>query len=189
MKYKIGIFGSSAGELNTVIPRATELGEELGRLKKEVIVITGAASGLPYKVALSAYKKGTAIWGYSPKCSKKDQIKETPEQNLSIYSKIFYIPNAFRYKKNVQVCRKYRNVISTANCDAGIIISGRWGTVNEFTNLFDMGKVIGVLSGTGGFADELPELMKKITKQSKAVVLFDSSPKKLVSKILTSLSI
>lgn len=59
----------------------------------------------------------------------------------------------------------YHNVLTTAACDAGIIIAGRWGSMNEFTNLYDMGKVIGVLTGTGGIADELPQLLKKISKK------------------------
>ena len=71
--------------------------------------------------------------------------------------------------------------------DAGIIISGRWGTMNEFTNLHDMGKVIGVLTGTGGVADDLSSLSKKIHKPSKAVVIFDSSPEQLVKRILEEL--
>ena len=62
--------------------------------------------------------------------------------------------------------KKYRNVSSTANCDAGIIISGRWGTMNEFTNLYDMGKVIGILTETSGVADEIKNLSKKINKET-----------------------
>ena len=82
------------------------------------------------------------------------------------------------------VRKKYRNVISTANCDAGIIISGRWGTMNEFTNLHDMGKVIGIFTSTGGIADDIFRLSKKIHKPSKAELIFDDSPKKLIGKII-----
>lgn len=82
---------------------------------------------------------------------------------------------------------KHDCVVINGACDAGIIISGRWGSMNEFTNLYDMGKVIGVLTGTGGIADELEYLMKKVTKKSKAVVIFDSSPDTLVEKIIKTL--
>jgi len=34
MKYKIGIFGSSAGELEKIIPKAHQLGEVLAELAK-----------------------------------------------------------------------------------------------------------------------------------------------------------
>ena len=78
-------------------------------------------------------------------------------------------------------------MISTANCDAGIIISGRWGTMNEFTNLFDMGKAIGVLTGTGGVADELPAFCKKITKHNRSKVIFNDEPEKLVELVIKEL--
>ncbi len=188
MKYKVGIFGSAADVAEKVIPKVVKLGEELGKRKDKVILLTGAASGLPYKVVHAAHKNGSTVYGYSPVCSLKDQKKLTPEQDLSIYKKLFFIPSNFPLKDDLKVCQKYRNVISTASCDAGIIISGRWGTANEFTNLFDIGKLIGVLTGTGVFADELRALMKKITKKSKAVVLFDAEPKRLIKKILKELS-
>ena len=60
--------------------------------------------------------------------------------------------------------------------------------MNEFTNLYDMGKVIGVLTGTGGIAEELVTLNQKITKKSAAKVIFNSSPEQLVQEILNELS-
>jgi hypothetical protein len=56
--------------------------------------------------------------------------------------------------------------------------------MNEFTNLYDMGKVIGVLTGTGGVADGLVTLEKNIHKPGKAVVIFDDTPGLLVDRIL-----
>lgn len=61
--------------------------------------------------------------------------KITNGDDVSKYAKVFYIPKDFASQYDLQVCRKYRNVTSTANCDAGIIISGRWGTMNEFTKM------------------------------------------------------
>ena len=90
---------------------------------------------------------------------------------------------------NRRICMKYRNVLSTAACDAGIIIAGQWGSLNEFTNLIDMQKVVGVLTGSGGVADELQALTAKIVKEGQGKVLFDSAPRALVKKLLTQLSI
>lgn len=80
-----------------------------------------------------------------------------------------------------------RNVLSTATCDGGIVLSGRYGTLNEFTNLYDMGKVIGVLTGTGGTADLLPNLGKQISKPSKATVFFDNSASALVNQVINEI--
>lgn len=186
MNFKIGIFGSSADEIeNTPIEKAKELGRALSKYK--ITLITGACSGLPYLAALYGSKNGNPVWGYSPKFDLEGQKKFTPNDDLSIYNKLIFLSKDFVFSRDEQVCKKYRNVISTANCDAGIIISGRWGTFNEFTNLYDIGKIIGVLTDTGGIADELPNLMKKIIKKSKAKVIFEDSPEKLIKSVISSL--
>lgn len=60
--------------------------------------------------------------------------------------------------------------------------------MNEFTNLYDMGKVIGVLTGTGGIADEINGLLSKISKPGKAVVIFDNSPVKLITQVIEAIN-
>lgn len=185
MKYKIGIFGSAEDFDQSLIGKVREVGKLLGQEK--VIVITGATSGFPYFASYEAFKNGAEIWGYSYEQNIENIKKRIPNHNFSMYSKLTYIPKKFPFASDVQVSKKYRNVISTANCDAGIIISGRWGTLNEFTNLYDMGKIIGVLTGTGGIADELPQLSKKVNKKSKAKILFNQSPAELVKGVLHEL--
>lgn len=186
--YKIGVFGSAEGkDIEKVLPKAKQLGEILGKWNNEIIIITGACPGLPNEVALNANKNGSEIWGYSESIDLKTQQTIFPQLDFSIYRKLFYVPKKYGFVSNSQVSKKYRNVSSTANCDAGIIISGRWGTLNEFTNLYDMGKVIGVFTGTGGIADELEDLNKKIHKPGKAKVIFNTSPEKLLNQILTEL--
>jgi len=189
MNYKIGIFASAAGNETSnkdILQKARILGEELG--KRKLTVINGACPGLPYQVSFHAAKNGATVFGYSPELDLLGQKKFCPNDDLSIYQKIIYTPKTFPFSRNNLVSKKYRNVISTANCDGGIIISGRWGTMNEFTNLFDMEKVIGVLTGTGGIADELEKLNKKINKKSNAKIFFSSSPKKLIELITEELN-
>lgn len=189
-QYKIAIFGSNADpdEVKDELPLvvAELLGKTLASHK--VTIITGACSGIPYQMAFQANKFGCDVWGYSPEVDLEHQKLFTPNDDISIYSKLFYMPDTFPLLANPQACKKYRNVISTEACDAGLIISGRWGTMNEFTNLFDMGKVIGVLTGFGGIADELPRLSKKIKKKSKAKIVSNSNPTQLVNLIIEELN-
>ncbi len=185
-QYKIGVFGSAAGEeIEKATAVAKEVGEELG--VSGSILITGACSGLPNVAAVAAAKKGAEIWGFSPAMNYEEQVETTKPDDNSIYNKIIYVPENFPFASDLKVRRKYRNVISTATCDAGIIIAGRWGTMHEFCSLYDFGKVIGVLAGTGGIADELPELSKKISKESRAKVIFNDSPKELVNLVIKEL--
>jgi len=187
-KYKIGVFGSAINENNKTIKKAKELGKELGKYKNKVIVVTGACSGMPYMVASQSAQAGLEIWGYSPEVNLKHQREFTPSDDISIYKKLIYVPGNFELMNQPLACKKYRNVISTFNCDAGIIIAGRWGSLNEFTNLMAFGKVVGVLAGTGGIADELKMLTKKIKKKRCGKVIINSSPKKLMERIIYELS-
>lgn len=186
MAFKIGVFGSAEGDFEKVLTKAHKLGEELA--KHDVTLITGASAGLPYEVVKTARSKGTKdIWGFSQAVDLENQNLHNPDTDASVFSRLIYVPKDFEFVSDPQVCRKYRNVTSTANCDGGIIISGRWGTLNEFTNLYDMGKVIGVLIGTNGVADELLDLSKKINKPSKAKIIFNSDPKELINQVISEL--
>lgn len=186
MSFKIGIFGSAVHETREISHLATQLGQVLA--DEDVILITGACSGLPYEVVSAAFKKNPLeIWGFSPAKDFESQVALTPDDDNHIYSRLIYTPSNFEFVKDDSVTKKYRNVISTATCEAGILLSGRWGTLNEFTNLFDMGKVIGVLKSSGGISQLLPEIFDKINKPSKAKVFFESSPEVLVKKVIDEL--
>jgi predicted Rossmann-fold nucleotide-binding protein len=185
-KHKIGVFGSGVSGSPAVTKKAKDLGIALAKYK--TIVITGACSGLPYATAHAAAERGSEVWGFSPEQNLAGQRRFTPKDDISIYKKLIYIPKNFSSRADPKICKKYRNVMSTAASDAGIIIAGRWGTMNEVTNLYDYGKVIGVLIGTGGISAELARLNKKIHKPSAAKFIFNSSPQKLVSEVIKELN-
>ncbi len=194
MAYKIGIYGSNVNEGE----KATVSGKALGRAlaERRCIVITGACSGMPYVVARTAAEQGAEIWGFTPELDSAGQKAAYPTDDITIYKRLVYVPPHFRELFGVpdlpaardHAARlKYRNVVSTTNCDAGIIISGSWGTLNEFTNLIYDGKPIGVLTGTGGLADELGGFYSRLRRRSDSIVLFESDPEKLVSELLREL--
>jgi len=189
-KFKVAIYGSAGSQgtdknISLFERAAVKIGKKLA--KQGCIVITGACTGLPYIAAEGAVKSGGEAWGFAAASSRKVLDKTTPRCNNDIYSKLVYVPNNLKYLKDISVARKFRNVTSAAYSDAGIIISGLWGTMSEFTHMYDFGKVIGVLKGSGGVADELPGLLKRLKKPSKAVVIFEKSPEKLVQKVLGEL--
>lgn len=181
-RLKIGIFGSAVNNVEDTLKKAIQLGNALG--SKKTIVITGACEGLPYQAAMAAAREGAEVWEFSEYTSLKELRLANPSIDLSIYKKIIFVPKYFEFASNINICRKYRNVTSTSNCDAGLIISGRWGTLNEFTNLVDMGKIVGILTQTGGIADELKNLSKIIIKRPKAKIIFSLSPSQLVKKVI-----
>jgi predicted Rossmann-fold nucleotide-binding protein len=196
-KYKIGIYGSNVVESEAAVRLAQELGNVLAQ--NDIIVVTGGCSGMPYAVAHAAKQKGAEVWGFTPQRDEEEQKQEYPLDDITIYDKLFYVPpqydQLFYLDYTLSASRdqsarlKYRNVISTIHADAGIIVSGGWGTLNEFTNLIYDGKPIGVLLETGGLADELPEWYPRLRKKSESVVHFNNSPTDLVAGLLKALAL
>lgn len=187
MKYKIGVLGSAEYPEEKYLKKAVWLGRVLGGYKDKLMIFTGACSGIPHAVASEAAKLGVEVWGFSPASDFQGQKQEMPNDDLSIYKKFIYLPKNFQFINDIKVSRKYRNVILTALVDAGIIVGGRFGTLNEFTNLYDMGKIIGVYQGSGGVADNLEFILQKIKKKSQAQIFFDQSPEQLIKKILSTI--
>jgi len=185
MSKKIGVFGSTSTKEKgppELIEKARALGKALG--EQGALVITGACSGCPYLAAEAALKEGSEVWGFSPAKDREEQQEDTPTDNLDVYTKLIFIPADFEFADDKSVCYKFRNILSTATCDAGIIIAGKWGTLNEFTSLVDVGKNVGVLTGTGGTADEIEGLMRKIKKKIRGTVIFDNDPEELVRRLM-----
>lgn len=194
MSYKIGVYGSSVSEGAQAEALGKALGDALAT--RGCTIITGACSGMPYVVAHEAAQQGAPVWGFTPAINAEEHQRAYPRDDASIYTRLVYVPQNYAelfVKQPASAALdwserlKYRNVISTINCDAGIIISGSWGTLNEFTNLIYEGKPIGVLTGTGGLADQLPDWFSRLRKKSDSVVLFESDPQRLMEMVIGEL--
>jgi uncharacterized protein (TIGR00725 family) len=82
---------------------------------------------------------------------------------------------------------KGRNVVLVRSCDVVVIFRGGMGTLNELTIAHDEGRVVGCLVGTGGVADEAGRLIQTLPKKTRAAVLFDEEPARLLDKCLAAL--
>ena len=182
---KIGVFGSAVDETNEAHQKAFELGRQIAI--KNAAIITGACQGLPfYAVQGSKTNQGYSI-GFSAVYNLDDH-EEKMNTPIEMYDELILIPSSYEFKNKINVCYKYRNVNSVAESDIAIFISGRWGTLNEFSNAFDMGKIIGVLEGTGGISTHIKLLMESFKKKSDSKVFFDNNPEILVNKVLDALN-
>jgi len=76
-----------------------------------------------------------------------------------------------------------RNLLFVRSTDAIIIISGRIGTLNEFTIAFEDKKPIGVLTDTDGISDEVDHLLN-IAHRGRAKIILNDDPRKLVDGII-----
>ena len=148
----IGVFGSGDNPVSKSIARKARIvGEEIA--KSAGVLITGSCSGVPFQALKGVMRyKGQAI-GFSPAMDLEEHIKKY-KLPFDGYSTIIFTGTDF----------VSRDIINCRAVDAGIIIAGKTGTLNELSILLEDGKIIGVLEGTGGCADLARLLHKKLKK-------------------------
>ncbi|WP_293164672.1 hypothetical protein [Okeania sp. SIO2C9] len=177
---KIGVFGASIDTEEDITNKARKIGEEIAKAGNTII--TGACKGIP----LAAVEGAKAMGGYSIGFSgaySREQHRAMMGTALELYDSLVLIPEEYKYKELRKYCLKYRNVSSVAECDAAIIIGGRWGTLNEFSIAYDMEKIIGILSYTGGATECIKLLIDFFQKKTDSQVIFDSNPVSLVNQV------
>ncbi len=175
-KPKIGVMGSSRpsmteAEMESLTASADRLGREIA--KRGVVLVTGATTGFPDIVSRAARRRGCLTIGISPASSKDEHVNQysLPDDGVDV---IIYTGFGL----------KGRNVINVRSCDVVIIFGGGIGTLNEFTIAYDEAKVVGVLEGTGGAANQVKEIAALSSKPVGASIVFESNPKVLIDECL-----
>jgi len=172
MKIKIGVVGSADGPY---APGAPEKAYELGRqiALQGCILVTGACPGLPHEAIRGAKSVGGITLGISPGLNLEEHIVkyESPVDNYDI---LIFTGSGLMG----------REITAVRTCDAVIIVGGRSGTLGEFAIAYDEGKIIGVLFGTGGLADNTHTIVEICNKETGATLIYESDPKRLVERVL-----
>ncbi len=171
---KIKICVSGAAETGHCAPDVLEKTKELGRqvAVQGAVLVTGATTGAPYWAAIGAKDAGGFVIGVSPAVSELEHVRK---YRLPVDYHDIIIYTGFGYSG--------RNLLLTRSADAVLITCGRIGTLNEFTISFEDNKIIGVLTGTGGIADELEDLLKR-SHRGMGKVMFDADPRRLVERVI-----
>ena len=173
LRFKICISG--AADTSHINPESLEKTREIGRLVAErgMVLVTGATTGAPLWAARGAKEAGGIVIGISPASSKLQHVRgyrlPTDYHDLIIYT-------GFGYSG--------RNLLLTRAADAVISVGGRIGTLNEFTDAFEDQKPQGVLLGSGGTTDLLPDIIGE-AHRGPGKVAFDTDPVKLLDKVMT----
>lgn len=166
----IGIFGSAKDLNKNDLEKAKIVGREISRLGYSII--TGASSGIADEAVVEAKKhkrKNEKIVGYSP---YHDQNEHQAQMRITLdaYDEIIYTGQG----------KKGRNLMSIKECDAGIFLKGRIGTLNEFTIAYDEGVHCAILEGMSGTCDLISEIVKIADKKSEARMFYHNDPVELV---------
>jgi uncharacterized protein (TIGR00725 family) len=174
MKMKIGVMGSAEDNSPTEpSEKAVALGRSIAA--RDAILLTGATTGLVYTTGKTAHDAGALHVGISPAHDEHEHVERfglpTDACDAIIYT-------GFGLKG--------RNVVLVRSCDVVLFIAGSIGSLNEFTIAYDEGKIVGCLTGTGGVADEIERLVRTFPKVTKARVLYDNDPARLLNACLKS---
>ncbi|MDX6497000.1 MAG: hypothetical protein QOG23_260 [Blastocatellia bacterium] len=168
--------GSAEAIVNTTLrEKAKALGQAIAR--RDVILLTGATTGLIHEAGKTAIEAGALHIGISP-AGNEDEHVEQYKLPVDACSAIIYTGFGL----------KGRNVVLIRSCDVVLFIAGSIGSLNEFTIAYDEGKVIGCLTGTGGVADEVGTLVQKFSKRTGARVFQDSDPDSLLEACQAAIS-
>ncbi|PJE68345.1 hypothetical protein COU94_02445 [Candidatus Shapirobacteria bacterium CG10_big_fil_rev_8_21_14_0_10_38_8] len=172
-QFKICVSGGAAGpHAVKAYDVARKVGEAVA--KNGHVLITGATSGVPFESAKAAKKAGGSNIGFSPAGS---EIEHAKKYRLSMDPKIF---DHIIY---TEAGYAGRNLLMVRSADATIMIDGRMGTLNEFTDAYEEDKIIGVLEGSGGTADLVRAIIEAAGKGLRKVI-FDTDPARLVEKVI-----
>jgi uncharacterized protein (TIGR00725 family) len=178
-KVSVGVMGSAAGALlekdtQAVDALASTLGKAIAR--NNCILITGETTGIPEKVLESVRSEGGLSIGISAAHNHEEHKKN---YNLPTTSSDVVIYTGFGLKG--------RNVINIRSSEIVIVISGSIGTLNEFTIAYDEGKIIGILTGSGGVSDMIESIVKTLAKKTKSVIFYNNDPEQLLEQCLSEL--
>jgi len=172
MRMKVGVVGSAGGELTAeVLDRARQMGRCLA--SHDIIVVTGAAPGLPHEAVLGARELGGLVIGISPALSL-DEHRDVYGSPWEEYDALIFTGSGLMGRE-IEIIR---------TCEAVVVIGGRSGTLGEFAIAYDEARLIGALTGTGGVADHIPDLLRVINKETGADIVSDDEPEALFRKMM-----
>lgn len=178
MRYQICVSGAAAGPtVKGAHKFAFELGKEIALAGKTLL--TGATVGLPHYAAMGFVSvpdsKGVSI-GFSPASSYREHVSTyrlpTKEFDYINFTGMEYVG---------------RDVHLVRSSDAVITVGGRMGSLHELATALESRKVCGVLIGTGGLADYVPELIRNVEAPGGKDIIFETDAKRLVKKVVEAL--
>ena len=172
VQVRIGVMGSAGPEST---PEVYSLCRRLGHViaRRGCCLLTGACPGLPQEAVLGARETGGHIIGISPGGTLKEHV-ETFESPYEEYDVLIFTGLGLMG----------RELINIRSSDIVVVIGGRSGTLGEFAIAYEEGKLIGVLTGTGGVTTALPAMVTALNKATGAEVVYDSNPEQLIEKLL-----
>jgi uncharacterized protein (TIGR00725 family) len=173
LKITVGVMGSAGGHLGReMLSKAFEMGQVIAR--RGCVLVTGACPGLPHEAVRGARSEKGIVIGISPALNFEEHaIKyRSPYQGYDVLV----------YTGSGLMGREIENI---RTCDLVVFMGGRSGTLGEFAIAYDEGKVIGILQGTGGIADQMEIIVNLIHKDTGSQIVYSRDPDDLLDRLLS----
>jgi uncharacterized protein (TIGR00725 family) len=172
LRYSICVSGAASG---STVKEDAEKAHEVGKAVAQSghIVTTGATIGLPYYAAHGAKQAGGMSIGFSPAVSLREHLRK------------YRLPShCFDFINFTGLHYVGRDLYLVQSSDAVITIGGRFGSLHEFTSALEAHKPCGILTSSGGTADQITRLMEVLEPPDGSIVVYDDDPDRLVAKII-----
>jgi uncharacterized protein (TIGR00725 family) len=169
----VGVFGSASEASDVLASSASNFGALLA--EKGIVVLTGACPGLSMAAIRGCKGRGGGTIGVSPAADEAEH-RERYKLPTDGFDTLIYTGAGL----------KGRNVVAVRSSDVCVVLGGGFGTLNEFTIAVDEGKRIGVLAGTGGVADLIPDILGRLidaqtaSASVRAQVRYEADPQRLI---------
>jgi hypothetical protein len=172
VQIRVGVMGSASEPAE---PALAALCRRLGRAVAErgCCLLTGACPGLPQEAVLGARELGGHVVGISPAATLREHV-ETFGSPYREYDVLIF----------TGLGPMGRELVNIRSSDIVVVMGGRSGTLGEFAIAYEEGKLIGVLTGTGGITDTLREVEASLRKETGAEVMYEADPARLVDRLL-----
>jgi uncharacterized protein (TIGR00725 family) len=172
MRYSICVSGAASG---ATVQESADLAYQVGGAiaNSGHVLTTGATVGLPYYAAMGATAVGGMSIGFSPAVSLREHLRK------------YRLPSrCYDFINFTGMHYVGRDLYLVQSSDAVITVGGRFGSLHEFTSALEAHKPCGILTGSGGTADEIPKLIKELEPPNDSLVIYDNDPERLVHRIV-----
>ncbi len=170
MKVQIGVMGSAGGRITEPeLALARRVGRRIA--ERGCTIVTGACPGLPHAAVLGATEAGGPSLGISPALSR--------EEHVNVYGSPLQPYTTMVFTGSGLMGRETHNIHSS---DFVIFVGGRSGTLGEFCIAYDEGKLIGVLTHSGGISDQFVPIAKLVKKDTGSILITGDRPEDLVDR-------
>lgn len=187
---KIAVVGTSLKEgrkpfSEEVLAKTRKVGEVLA--KKGVTLTSGGGNGLPWE-ATRAYKLsgGTKSVGYVGAIDAGDFVKRYTDVDISVFDEL-----KFSEEPYIQFSTPHdflmRELKLIEESDGVIVLQGGSGTLSEVSFALQYRKPLGILTGLGGVADSIGEVLKAFSEEeieNLSSVIFDGEVERLVERVI-----